>query len=300
MELRSLEEIRFLMTQFVKHPISCLTLATYFITNTGTVARKHIKDPELLHVIDIECFCWSTVLAESTPIINAGMVLCDRFFGGINYPRGGVGEISRQLADGLEVRLSPCTSPTHSAVSGLSASARWQCALCGRGAPGNVPLAYFVAVGLVGDVLCFFALPIQQRAMFVYHAAPVIHTKIQSYSAVAQECGSTIAYKANVTKILTEGEGADVAAIGVELADGTQVHGKCVVSNATRWDTFGRLLTFIPDNEAKFRERYTKSPSFITLHLGVKAAVLPVGSRACRCCAMPASWACCAWHAGPE
>lgn len=104
MELRSLEEIRFLMSQFVKAPLSCLTLATYFVTNTGDTARKHITDPELLRVIDIECFCWSTVLADATPLINAGMVLCDRFYGGINYPRGGVGGISRLLAEGLEVR----------------------------------------------------------------------------------------------------------------------------------------------------------------------------------------------------
>jgi prolycopene isomerase len=104
MELKSLEEIRFLMSQFFKQPLSCLTLATYFVTNTGSTARKHISDPELLRVIDIECFCWSTVLADATPLINAGMVLCDRFWGGINYPKGGVGGISRELVTGLEVR----------------------------------------------------------------------------------------------------------------------------------------------------------------------------------------------------
>lgn len=91
-----------------------------------------------------------------------------------------------------------------------------------------------------------------------------------------QECGSTIAYKAAVTKILTEGQGDDMTAVGVELKNGTQIRAKCVVSNATRWDTFGRLLPFVPENEAKFRSKYTKSPSFITLHLGVKADVLPV------------------------
>ena len=106
MELKSLEEIRFLMSQFFKQPLSCLTLATYFVTNTGSTARKHISDPELLRVIDIECFCWSTVLADATPLINAGMVLCDRFWGGINYPKGGVGGISRQLVTGLEARIS--------------------------------------------------------------------------------------------------------------------------------------------------------------------------------------------------
>jgi prolycopene isomerase len=39
-------------------------------------------------------------------LINAGMVLCDRFYGGINYPRGGVGGIPRLLAEGLQVELS--------------------------------------------------------------------------------------------------------------------------------------------------------------------------------------------------
>lgn len=133
---------------------------------------------------------------------------------------------------------------------------------------------------LVNDISCLPCLV--SNGVFVYHsccASGTASTLIRLYRAVAQECGSTIAYKANVTRILTEGEGADVAAIGVELANGTQVRSKCVVSNATRWDTFGRLVSFIPDNEAKFRKRYTKSPSFITLHLGVKADVLPVGSR---------------------
>ncbi len=45
------------------------------------------QDPELLSFIDIECYCWSTVLAEFTPMINAGMVFCDRHYGGINYPK---------------------------------------------------------------------------------------------------------------------------------------------------------------------------------------------------------------------
>ena len=60
--------------EFAKHPIACLTLASYLPSNTGDVARKYIQDPELLSFIDIECYCWSTVLAEHTPTINAGMV----------------------------------------------------------------------------------------------------------------------------------------------------------------------------------------------------------------------------------
>jgi prolycopene isomerase len=50
---------------------------------------------------EIFCFIVSTVNALQTPMINASMVLCDRHFGGINYPVGGVGGIAMSLADGL-------------------------------------------------------------------------------------------------------------------------------------------------------------------------------------------------------
>lgn len=91
-----------------------------------------------------------------------------------------------------------------------------------------------------------------------------------------QEHGGAIVYKAGVDRILTEGEGPEMRAVGVRLKNGTDVLGKCVISNATRWDTFGRLLPFVPENEAKFRKRYVKSPSFLTLHLGIKADVISV------------------------
>jgi len=93
---------RYLLEQFSKHPIACLQLAARVFINTGDIARKFIKDRELLRVIDMECFCWSTVSADNTPLINAGMVFCDRHFGGINYPKGGVGRIAINLAEGFE------------------------------------------------------------------------------------------------------------------------------------------------------------------------------------------------------
>lgn len=43
LELRTLEEIRFLMGQFFREPLACLTLARYFITNAGDIARQHIR-----------------------------------------------------------------------------------------------------------------------------------------------------------------------------------------------------------------------------------------------------------------
>lgn len=188
-ELKSLEEPRYLMEQFFKQPVSCLTLASFLGSNTGDVARKYIKDEELLNFIDIECYCWSTVLAKDTPTINAGMVFCDRHFGGINYPIGGVGRIPELMAEGIEER------------------------------------------------------------------------------------GGHVEYKANVKKILVDGDGK---AYGVQLADGRVIRGKTIISNATRWDTFENLLkdapqeVAMPASEASFREKYTKSPSFVSIHMGIR------------------------------
>lgn len=100
-ELKSLEEPRYLLTEFMRHPIACLTLAAFVATNTGDISRRYIKDPTLLRFIDCECYIWSTVNANLTPIINAGMVFCDRHYGGINYPIGGVGVIPERMVEGI-------------------------------------------------------------------------------------------------------------------------------------------------------------------------------------------------------
>ena len=193
MELLSLEEPRYLMRVFFQKPLSCLGLAKYLPVNTGDVARKHIQDPKLLKFIDMECYCWSVVPALKTPMINAGMVFSDRHYGGINYPKGGVGQIAQKLADGLV------------------------------------------------------------------------------------EAGGEIKYKARVSKILME----NGKAVGVKLADNSEYRAKRIVSNATRWDTFDKLLPAesIPKKEQKWRQRYKKSSSFLSLHLGVEASVLPEGTE---------------------
>jgi prolycopene isomerase len=131
-----------------------LTLAYYLPQNAGDLARKYITDPDLLSFIDAECFIVSTVDACRTPMINASMVICDRHYGGINYPRGGVGVIARELAEGLV------------------------------------------------------------------------------------EKGGQIKYKANVTQILMEAG----KVMGVQLSNGTIIWAKKVISNATRWDTFGEKI----------------------------------------------------------
>jgi prolycopene isomerase len=192
MELLSLEEPRYLMRVFFQKPLSCLGLAKYLPLNAGDIARKYIKDPQLLQFIDMECYLWSVVPADKTPMINAGMVFSDRHYGGINYPKGGVGQIAQKLADGLT------------------------------------------------------------------------------------KAGGEIQYQARVTKIIIE----NGKAVGVKLANNTEYRATKIISNATRWDTFGKLVPaeYTPKKEQKWQQRYQKSPSFLSLHLGVDASVLPEGT----------------------
>ncbi len=193
MDLLSLEEPRYLTRVFFQHPLACLGLVKYLPQNAGDIARRYIKDPLLLKFIDIDCYIWSVVPADLTPMINAGMVFSDRHYGGINYPKGGVGQIAQKLVDGLE------------------------------------------------------------------------------------KAGGEIQYQARVTKIITENN----RAVGVKLASGEVYRAKRIVSNATRWDTFEKLLpkAEMPASEKKWQQRYEKSPSFLNLHLGVKAQLLPIGTE---------------------
>jgi prolycopene isomerase len=191
MPLLSLEDPAYLAKVFFKAPLACLGLARWLPVNVGDVARAHIKDPALLKFIDMECFCWSVMPADLTPMINAGMVFSDRHAGGINYPKGGVGVIAEKLVAGLE---------SH---------------------------------------------------------------------------GGAIRYGARVVKVLIE----NGQAVGVKLASGESIHARRVVSNATRWDTFGGLVDqeHTPKSETTWRRRYKPSPSFLSLHLGIDAAVVPEG-----------------------
>jgi len=206
MPLLSLEDPAYLAKVFFRAPLACLGLARWLPVNVGDVARAHINDEQLLRFIDMECFCWSVMPADLTPMINAGMVFSDRHAGGINYPKGGVGMIAQKLVNGLEAH------------------------------------------------------------------------------------GGSIRYQARVTKVLLEGEGSGAQVVGVELASGEQICASRVVSNATRWDTFGGpagsdgavgkpLVAFkqVPKSETTWRRRYKPSPSFLSLHLGIDAAVVPEG-----------------------
>ena len=193
MPLLSIEDPSYLLKVFFKAPLSCLGLARWLPINAGDVARRFIKDPELLRFIDIECFCWSVMPALKTPMINAGMVFTDRHTGGINYPKGGVGKIAEKLVSGIK-RL-----------------------------------------------------------------------------------GSEVRYRANVTEILLK----DKKAIGVKLSNGEEIYSNIIVSNSTRWDTFGLgnnkgLINsnHVPKDEHKWAKTYKPSPSFVSIHLGVDRSLI--------------------------
>ena len=189
MPLLSIEDPSYLYKVFFKAPLACLGLARWLPVNAGDVARKHIKDPELLKFIDIECFCWSVMPAIKTPMINAGMVFTDRHVGGINYPKGGVGQIAEKLVSGLK------------------------------------------------------------------------------------KFKGEVRYRSNVTEILIEGK----KAIGVKLSNGENLYAKTIISNSTRWDTFGLnnnksglvRKDYVPKSEYRWAKTYNPSPSFVSLHLGV-------------------------------
>ncbi len=87
-----------------------------------------------------------------------------------------------------------------------------------------------------------------------------------------QAQGSTIRYGVRVRRILTEGN----RAAGVELANGERLYARKVVSNATRWDTFEQMWPEpeLPAAEQRWQQRYQQSPSFLSLHLGVRAEAI--------------------------
>ena len=194
MPLLSIEDPSYLFKVFFKSPLSCLGLARWLPVNAGDVARKFIKDPELLKFIDIECFCWSVMPALKTPMINAGMVFTDRHAGGINYPKGGVGTIAEKLVSGIE------------------------------------------------------------------------------------KLGGEIRYKANVKEIILK----DEKAVGVKLSNQEEIYSDIIVSNSTRWDTFGLedkkkgLIANknVPKSEYKWSETYKPSPSFVSIHLGIEKNII--------------------------
>tara|TARA_Y100001968_G_scaffold110186_1_gene99689 strand:+ start:4729 stop:6291 length:1563 start_codon:yes stop_codon:yes gene_type:complete len=94
-----------------------------------------------------------------------------------------------------------------------------------------------------------------------------------------EDHGGEIRYKSKVKKVILDGK----KAIGVQLLNGEKIYSKVVVSNATRWNTFGGEgvkeplidINTRPKAEVEWTKRYKPSPSFLSLHLGVDNKVIP-------------------------
>ena len=181
----SLEDVFHLASVGVSFPAKTIALALKTFRSMGKTARRYISDEELLRFIDIEAYSWAVQDAVSTPLVNSGICLADRHYGGINYPVGGSGAIPRALCRGIE------------------------------------------------------------------------------------KSGGQIRFQSEVTSILVDNGEAH----GVRLADGSEHYAKAVISNATVWDTFNRLVT---DSRYRVDEnRFLRAPSWFQLYLGIDASVIP-------------------------
>ena len=70
--------------------------------------------------------------------------------------------------------------------------------------------------------------------------------------------------------------------MGVKLSSGEEINSDIIVSNSTRWDTFGLnnndkgliARDYVPKSEYKWSETYKPSPSFVSIHLGVSEELI--------------------------
>ncbi|NTV97601.1 MAG: NAD(P)-binding protein [Chlorobiaceae bacterium] len=84
-----------------------------------------------------------------------------------------------------------------------------------------------------------------------------------------EKFGGRVQFQCEVSSIILE----NGTACGVKLADGSEHYAKAVVSNATIWDTFNRL---VPDRRFRVPENgFLRAPSWFQLYLGVDASVIP-------------------------
>ena len=199
------------------------------------------QDPELLSFIDIECYCWSTVLADLTPMINAGMVFCDRHYGGINYPVVSVrGCVHMRLRVGGPTAAAGAPRVRHGVSHWGSAAFLWR----RRWAPAlntSTPRSSRAS-------------PLPQGGVGLIP---------ERMAEGIRERGGYVQFKSNVKEIVVEGEGEAARAVGVRLADGRLYRGKFVVSNATRWDTFESMMgeDKLPESGARRRRMLLAYPA---------------------------------------
>jgi len=240
MPLLSLEDPAYLAKVFFRAPLACLGLARWLPVNVGSVARAHIQDPELLRFIDMECFCWSVMPADRTPMINAGMVFSDRHAGGINYPQGGVGVIAQKLVAGLE---------RHGGA--IRYRSRVVKVLLEQGKAVGVRLAN-------GEELRSRRVVSNATRWDTFGDpdSPKTTSPSPGSEAGGEPSGATSAGSQPELSTVSQGP-APILGSSAPLIDGA--------------DT--------PAAERTWRRRYKPSPSFLSLHLGVRGDLIPEGTH---------------------
>jgi len=240
MPLLSLEDPAYLAKVFFRAPLACLGLARWLPMNVGSVARAHIQDPELLRFIDMECFCWSVMPADRTPMINAGMVFSDRHAGGINYPQGGVGVIAQKLVAGLE---------RHGGA--IRYRSRVVKVLLEQGKAVGVRLAN-------GEELRSRRVVSNATRWDTFGDpdSPKTTSPSPGSEAGGEPSGATSAGSQPELSTVSQGP-APILGSSAPLIDGA--------------DT--------PAAERTWRRRYKPSPSFLSLHLGVRGDLIPEGTH---------------------
>jgi prolycopene isomerase len=86
-----------------------------------------------------------------------------------------------------------------------------------------------------------------------------------------EKFGGLIRYRTEVKQVIIE----NGKAVGVRLQNGEEARAKAVVTNATIWDTFGKLVD--DPGLAVPEDRFIKAPSWFQLWLGVDGSVIPPG-----------------------
>ncbi|NTU58892.1 MAG: FAD-dependent oxidoreductase [Chlorobiaceae bacterium] len=86
-----------------------------------------------------------------------------------------------------------------------------------------------------------------------------------------EKFGGSVRFRCEVEQVVIE----NGVAVGVRLKGGEELRARAVVSNATVWDTFNRLVA---DSRLKVPEdRFIKAPSWFQIYLGVDGSVIPEG-----------------------
>lgn len=101
MPFESIEDVGHLVRVATAFPLGTVQLMYYSVIDMARIARRYMRDPELLMFIEIECYAWALTGAAQVPFINGAIVLGDRHYGGIHYPIGGSQEIAEALVRGL-------------------------------------------------------------------------------------------------------------------------------------------------------------------------------------------------------